>query len=77
MEKVPPYLAPVLIGDRDTSPYQAIVERARRLRRYGEDVALRLLQVDLQAGRSNPRDTNATGWLILHPEHIDAGEVAA
>ncbi len=75
-ETIPPYLRPVLAGDAGTPTHAAILWRARRLRRYGETVALRLLLVDLQAGASNPRDTNAAGWLILHPEHLDAGRAA-
>lgn len=76
MEPIPAYLAPVLTGDRHTPAYAAVQTRAARLATLPADRALRLVQVALQTGRDNPRDLNAVGWLLLHPEYRQPGGVA-
>ncbi len=73
MEPIPAYLAPVLIGDRATPAYAAVQARAARLAGLPADRALRLVQLALQTGRTNPRDLNAVGWLLLHPANQQGG----
>jgi len=73
MEPIPAYLAPTLLDDRATPAYYATQARAARLAALPEDRALRLVQLALQTRRENPRDLNAVGWLLLHPEHQAPG----
>ncbi len=78
MEPIPMYLRPVLVADRSTPAHRAVVARAHRLRRnYPEDIAIRFVQMDLNSGRLNRRDANATGWLLLHPSWLTVLEGGA
>jgi len=70
-EKIPDFLAPVLIGDRGTYAYRAVQRRARFLTCYPEDVAARITVMRIAGGQVNRRDANASMWLVLHQEHID------
>jgi hypothetical protein len=73
VEEVPPYLAPVLIGDRGTPAWFAVVQHARRLQRYPLDIAERLGVLALAQGQGNPRDINAAVWIAQHPTYLQEG----
>ena len=75
LEPIPPFLRPVLVGDRGTPAYRAVVARAQRLRRnYPPDVALRFVKWDLDHHRLNPRDLCSVGWLLCNPAVLDVLE---